>query len=91
MIIVTNGAYATMYYSESQWLDVEGVDLGEGACAYRVPNSTTTSEILGSPGVEGLDESGQLKVIAEPTGPMSHAEVQALATEQVMAPTATKD
>jgi hypothetical protein len=90
MIIVTNGTYATMYYSESQWLDVQGVDLGENAHAYRAANTTSISEILGAPEMLVTDEAGLLKIV-EATGPMSHAEVEALATEQVLRPSLTKD
>ncbi len=89
MIIVTNGAYATMYYSESQWLDAEGSDFGLNAYAYRVPNGISCGAILGSPEEVQPGEDGTLKIISEATEPMSQEEVEELATDLVLAPVAT--
>ncbi len=91
MIIITNGTTATMYYSESQWLDAEGADFGEGAYGYRVPNSSITGPILGTPEQVEPGEDGMLKIISEATEPMSQEEVEELATDLVLAPVATKD
>jgi hypothetical protein len=91
MIIITNGTTATMYYTESQWLDAEGADFGEGAYGYRVPNSSITGPILGSPEEVQPGEDGTLKIIAEATEPMSQEEVEAIATEVVLQPSLTKD
>jgi hypothetical protein len=91
MIIITNGTTATMYYTESQWLDAEGADFGEGAYGYRVPNSSITGPILGAPEQVGPEEGGTLKIIAEATEPMSQEEVEAIATEVVLKPSLTKD
>ena len=91
MIIITNGTTATMYYTESQWLDAQDADFGEGAYGYRVPNSSITGSILGEPEQVVPGEDGTLKVISEATGPMSQEEVEELATDLVLAPNATKD
>ncbi len=91
MIIITNGTTATMYYSESQWLDAEGADFGEGAYGYRVPNSSITSPILRTPEQVAPGEDGQLKIVAEATDPLSQAEVEALSIEVVLQPSLTKN
>ncbi len=91
MIIITNGTTATMYYTESQWLDAQDADFGEGAHGYRVPNASITGPILGTPEEVEPDEGGTLKLIAEATEPMSQEEVEAIATEVVLKPSLTKD
>ena len=82
MIIITNGANATIYYSESQWLDAEGCEFCEGSWGFRVPNSTPNSEILGMP--PSFDpETGE---ITPGTPPMTQAAVAAIATETLFEP-----
>lgn len=90
MIIITNGTTATMYYSESQWLDAEGADFGEGAYGYRVPNSSITGSILGAPEQVQPDESGAFRTVSEATTAMTQLEVEALSTEVVLTPIAPK-
>ncbi len=90
MIIITNGTTATMYYTESQWLDAQDADFGEGAYGYRVPNASITSPILGSPEQVEPEEGGTLKIIAEATEPMSQEEVEAIAIDVVLSPNTTK-
>ncbi len=91
MIIITNGTTATTHYSESQWLDAQDADFGEGAYGYRVPNSSITGPILGTPEEVEPGEDGTLKLIAEATEPMSQEEVEAIATEVVLKPSLSKD
>ncbi len=91
MIIITNGTTATMFYTESQWLDAEGADFGEEAYGYRVPNSSITGPILGEPEQVTPIEDGTLKIVEEATDPMSQEEVEAIATEVVLQPSLTKD
>jgi hypothetical protein len=91
MIIITNGTIATIYYSESQWLDADGTDFGDGAYGYRVPNSTPTGSILGAPEQVVPGDDGTLKIIAEAADPMSQEEVEAIATEVVLQPSLTKN
>jgi hypothetical protein len=82
MVIITNGTNAVMYYSESQWLDATDADLGQNASAFRVPNSISSGEILGTPPTFDPDSS---QTNAR-TDPMTEAEVQAIATEVIFTP-----
>jgi hypothetical protein len=87
MIIITNGANATIYYSESQWLDASDCEFCEGSWGFRVPNSTPNSEILGQPAqVEYDPETGKEIIIQPATPPMSQDAVEAIATETLFEP-----
>ena len=83
MVIITNGSVATIYYSESQWLDAEGSDFPAEDWGFRVPNSTVNNyNILGTPA--SIDpETGEV-IPAVP--PMSQAEVQAISTAVIFEP-----
>jgi hypothetical protein len=82
MIIITNGNNATIYYSESQWLDASDCEFCEGSWGFRVPNSTPNSEILGTPPSIN-PETGE---ITPGTPPMTQAAVEAVATEVIFEP-----
>ena len=83
MVIITNGSNATIYYSESQWLDAEGSDFPAEDWGFRVPNSTVNNyNILGTP--SSIDpETGE---VTPGTPPMSQAEVQAISTAVLFEP-----
>lgn len=83
MVIITNGTNATIYYSESQWLDAEGSDFPPDYWGFRVPNGTANNyEILGtSPEVD--PETGEM---IPGTPPMTQAAVAAIATEVLFEP-----
>jgi len=83
MIIITNGSNATIYYTESQWLDAEGSDFPSEDWGFRVPNSTVNNyNILGTP--PSVDpETG---AIIPGTPPMTQAEVQGISTAVLFQP-----
>jgi hypothetical protein len=83
MIIITNGSVATIYYTESQWLDAEGSDFPAEDWGFRVPNSTVNNyNILGTPA--SVDpETG---AIIPGTPPMTQAEVQGISTAVIFEP-----
>ena len=83
MIIITNGSVATIYYSESQWLDAEGSDFPAEDWGFRVPNSTVNNyNILGTPA--SIDPETGEPIPAVP--PMSQAEVQGISTAVLFQP-----
>jgi hypothetical protein len=83
MVIITNGSEATVYYTESQWLDAEGSDFPAEDWGFRVPNSTVNNyNILGTlPSVD--PETGE-PIPAVPA--MTQAAVAAIATETLFQP-----
>jgi hypothetical protein len=83
MVIITNGANATIYYSESQWLDASDCEFCEGSWGFRVPNSTVNNyNILGTPA--SIDpETGE---VTPAVPPMTQSEVQAISTEILFEP-----
>lgn len=85
MIIITNSQNATMYYSESQWLDLDGsgTDFGKNAWGFRVPNSTNPSKILGTPAIS----DPMTGIVTPATPPMTQQEVENIATEILFSPT----
>ena len=83
MVIITNGANATIYYTESQWLDAEGSDFPAEDWGFRVPNSTVNNyNILGTPA--SIDPVTGEPVPAVP--PMTQAEVQGISTAVLFQP-----
>jgi hypothetical protein len=86
MVIITNGANATIYYSESQWLDASDEAFPAEDWGFRVPNSTPNSEILGTPPTFD-PETG---TITPGQPPMTQAAVAAIATEVLFEPGAAK-
>ena len=83
MIIITNSINATIYYSESQWLDAEGSDFPAEDWGFRVPNSTVNNyNILGTPA--SVDPETGAIIPGQP--PMSQAEVQAISTAVLFQP-----
>jgi hypothetical protein len=82
MVIITNGVNATIYYSESQWLDAADEPFPAEDWGFRVPNSTPNSEILGMP-PEYNPETGE---VIPGTPPMTQAAVAAIATEVLFEP-----
>jgi hypothetical protein len=80
MIIITNNTTALMYYSNSQWLDVEDEIWPADYWGYRVPNSTT--DMLDTP--EQVDpETG---IITPGTPTMTRSQVANIATEILFEP-----
>jgi len=87
MVIITNATNATIYFSESQWLDAYDCEFCEGSWGFRVPNSTANiNDILGTP-AEFDPETGE---ITPGTPPMTQAAVAAVATEVLFEPDAAK-
>ena len=83
MVIITNGSVATIYYSESQWLDAEGSDFPAEDWGFRVPNLTVNNyNILGTPA--SIDPETGEPVPAVP--PMTQAEVQGISTAVLFQP-----
>ena len=83
MVIITNGSNATIYYSESQWLDAEGSDFPAEDWGFRVPNSTVNNyNILGTP--PSVDPETGAIIPGQP--PMSQDEVQAISTAVLFEP-----
>jgi hypothetical protein len=81
MIIITNGQVATMYYSESQWLDVVDADFGPSCYAFRVPNTAMNSNIIGGHVQESQLENDKVDIKYVP--PMTHQEVEEISTRVV--------
>jgi hypothetical protein len=83
MVIITNGSEATIYYTESQWLDAEDSDFPAEDWGFRVPNSTVNNyNILGTP--PSVDpETGEV-IPGQP--PMSQTEVQGISTAVLFQP-----
>jgi hypothetical protein len=82
MVIITNGEVATIYYSESQWLDAADEPFPAEDWGFRVPNSTPCGEILGTL-PEYNPETG---VVTPGTPPMSQDAVEAIATAVLFEP-----
>ena len=83
MVIITNSINATIYYSESQWLDAEDSDFPAEDWGFRVPNSTVNNyNILGTPA--SIDPETGEPVPAVP--PMTQAEVQGISTAVIFEP-----
>lgn len=82
MVIITNSINATMYYTESQWLDADGANFGENAWGFRVPNSTDTRSILGSPPL--IDPTTGEVTPAVP--PMTQQQVENISTAVIFSP-----
>ena len=79
MIVITNGQYATMYYSEAQWLDAQFAEFPQGYRAFRL-RTNNGNDIL-STVITNLKPDGSNEAISSTA--MTHEQISSLAVEEI--------
>jgi len=91
MIVITAEDRVIGYYSEAEWVIASSTPVLPGSRVFRIPDQTATSSLLRQPAcfaaevkqVENMPDERVVVCTAEATPPMSLAEVQAIATEEI--------
>jgi hypothetical protein len=89
MLITVIQEAAVGFFSEAEWGQIGAISFPEGARVFRVPDSTPTGPILGMPASYEVEEEEigpeitmrLTKEVSPAVPPMTHAEVEAIATE----------